>query len=144
MLPAGLLGDRYGRKKVMLLSLALFAAGSLACVYSKTSGQFIAARILLGFAGAGLIVMAISALTVIYPSPPVVGQQPAAEYRPYRVLPVVGGLLVGLMPAAPIAKAIGAKLTAVRWLPGDRHRPGGSALLRRRHRARASSRRGWR
>jgi len=48
MLPAGLLGDRYGRKKVMLASLALFAAGSLACAYSRTAGEFIAARLLLG------------------------------------------------------------------------------------------------
>jgi MFS family permease len=31
MLSAGLLGDRYGRKKVMFCSLALFAAGSAAC-----------------------------------------------------------------------------------------------------------------
>ena len=33
MLPAGLLGDRYGRKKVMLTALALFGAGSAACAY---------------------------------------------------------------------------------------------------------------
>ena len=32
MLPAGLLGDRYGRKKVMLVALALFGAGSAACM----------------------------------------------------------------------------------------------------------------
>lgn len=30
MLPAGLLGDCFGRKKVMLMSLALFGAGSAA------------------------------------------------------------------------------------------------------------------
>ena len=34
MLPAGLLGDRYGRKKVMLTSLILFGAGSVACAYA--------------------------------------------------------------------------------------------------------------
>src|SRR5579872_3501958 len=34
MLPAGVLGDRFGRKRTMLLALALFAAGSLACAYS--------------------------------------------------------------------------------------------------------------
>jgi len=33
MLPAGLLGDRYGHKKVMLVSLGLFGAGSAACAY---------------------------------------------------------------------------------------------------------------
>lgn len=66
MLSAGLLGDRYGRKKVMLFSLALFAAGSLACAYSRTPAEFIGARVLLGFAGAGLVVMAVSALTVLF------------------------------------------------------------------------------
>ncbi len=66
MLPAGLLGDRYGRKKVILASLALFAAGSLACAYSRTAGEFIAARVLLGLAGAGLTVMAVSVLAVLF------------------------------------------------------------------------------
>src|SRR5580700_10341440 len=45
MLPLGLLGDRYGRKKVMLGSLALFGAGSAACAYATTVGEFIAARV---------------------------------------------------------------------------------------------------
>ena len=53
MLPAGLLGDRYGRKKVMLSSLALFAAGSLLCAGSHTVARVLAARVVLGFAGAG-------------------------------------------------------------------------------------------
>src|SRR5258708_1450442 len=40
MLPAGLLGDRYGRKKVMIGSLGLFAAGSIACAFSTTPLEF--------------------------------------------------------------------------------------------------------
>src|SRR5258708_25506718 len=59
MLPAGLLGDRYGRKKVMLTSLALFGAGSAACAYAPSPGAFIAARFALGVAGSGVIVMAL-------------------------------------------------------------------------------------
>jgi MFS family permease len=51
MLPAGLLGDRYGRKKVMLSSLAFFALGSLACAESRTATEFLGARVLLGFGG---------------------------------------------------------------------------------------------
>ena len=47
MLPAGLLGDRIGRRKVMIGALALFGLGSLACAYSTGVGQFIAARVLL-------------------------------------------------------------------------------------------------
>src|ERR1700729_3712596 len=56
MLPAGLLGDRYGRKKVLLASLALFGVGSAGCAYSTSVAEFMAARVLVGLAGAGLIV----------------------------------------------------------------------------------------
>src|SRR3981081_203517 len=42
-LPAGLLGDRYGRKTVMLCALALFGAGSSACALAPSAGAFIAA-----------------------------------------------------------------------------------------------------
>lgn len=66
MLPAGLLGDRYGRKKVLLSSLALFAVGSAACAVAPSSSAFIAARALLGLAGAGIIVMSLSALAVLF------------------------------------------------------------------------------
>jgi MFS transporter, DHA2 family, multidrug resistance protein len=38
MLPVGLLGDRFGRKRVMLPALALFAVGSAACAYSTSPG----------------------------------------------------------------------------------------------------------
>jgi MFS transporter, DHA2 family, multidrug resistance protein len=42
LLPGGLLGDRYGRKKIMLGTLAVFGIGSLACAYSPSAGVFIA------------------------------------------------------------------------------------------------------
>src|SRR5215467_3259702 len=38
MLPMGLLGDRFGRKKVLILALLLFGAGSAACAYAPSSG----------------------------------------------------------------------------------------------------------
>src|SRR5499425_453126 len=44
LLPAGLLGDRYGRKKVLLISLVLFGVASVACAYSGSAGALIAAR----------------------------------------------------------------------------------------------------
>ncbi|MGO8887413.1 MAG: MFS transporter, partial [Streptosporangiaceae bacterium] len=66
MLPAGLLGDRYGRKKVLLISLALFGVGSAACAYSTSVAEFMAARVLIGLGGAGIIVMAFSVLTVLF------------------------------------------------------------------------------
>src|SRR5215813_11977823 len=38
MLPAGLLGDRYGRKRVLLGSVALFGASSALCAAASSSG----------------------------------------------------------------------------------------------------------
>src|SRR5262245_15282254 len=48
MLPAGAVGDRYGRKKILLAALILFGAASLACAFATTSGQLVAARVILG------------------------------------------------------------------------------------------------
>src|SRR5215472_3659026 len=46
LLPGGLLGDRFGRKRVMMITLAIFGLGSLACAYAPNAGAFIAARTL--------------------------------------------------------------------------------------------------
>jgi DHA2 family multidrug resistance protein-like MFS transporter len=97
MLPAGLLGDRYGRKRVMLVALALFAVGSAACAASVSSVEFIAARVLLGVAGAGVIVMALSSLTVLFSEeerPKAVGVWSAANFLALPIGPVLGGWLL--------------------------------------------------
>ena len=97
MLPAGLLGDRYGRKRVLLASLTLFAAGSLACAYAQNAGEFIAARALLGLAGAGLAVMAVSVLTVLFTPqerPRAVLVWAAANMISFPAGPVLGGWLL--------------------------------------------------
>jgi len=97
MLPAGLLGDRFGRKKVMLGSLALFAAGSVACAYAPSPAAFIAARAVLGAAGAGVIVMALSALTVLFTEterPRAVGVWAAANFLALPIGPLLGGWLL--------------------------------------------------
>jgi MFS transporter, DHA2 family, multidrug resistance protein len=97
MLPAGLLGDRYGRKKVMLVSLGWFAVGSLACAYSRTPAEFLAARVLLGFAGAGLIVMGVSALAVLFSDeerPRAVAIWAAASMVAFPIGPILGGWIL--------------------------------------------------
>jgi EmrB/QacA subfamily drug resistance transporter len=97
MLPAGLLGDRYGRKSVMLVALSLFGAASAACAYAPSAGVFIAARVLLGAAGAAVIVMALSALTVLFSEaerPRAVGVWAAANFLALPIGPILGGWLV--------------------------------------------------
>ena len=97
MLPAGLLGDRYGHKKVFLISLGLFALGSLACGYSTTVSEFMAARIVLGVAGAGVIVMAISSLTVLFSQqerPKAVGILGAGNFLAFPIGPILGGWIL--------------------------------------------------
>src|SRR5215471_10111042 len=97
MLPAGLLGDRYGRKKVMLTALFLFGIGSAACAFAPSTGAFIAARVVLGLAGAGIVVMALSALTVLFTEaerPRAVGIWAAANFVALPIGPILGGWLL--------------------------------------------------
>ena len=97
MLPLGLLGDRYGRKKVLLGSFVLFAVGSAACAASPSSGAFIAARLLLGLAGAGLVVMGFATLPVLFGEeerPRAVGIMAAATFVSLPLGPILGGWLL--------------------------------------------------
>ena len=97
MLPAGLLGDRYGHKKVLLVSLVFFGVGSAGCAYSRSMGEFMAARVLVGLAGAGLIVMALSVLTVLFSKgerPKAVGIISAATFVAFPIGPILGGWLL--------------------------------------------------
>src|SRR6266700_6577953 len=59
MLPAGLLGDRYGRKRVLLAALAIFGVSSALCAYASSTGELIAARALLGIGAAAIFPMAL-------------------------------------------------------------------------------------
>jgi EmrB/QacA subfamily drug resistance transporter len=97
MLPAGLLGDRYGRRKVLLGSLVLFGLGSAGCAYSTSVGEFMVARVLIGLAGAGLIVMAFSVLTVLFTKeerPKAVGVMAGATFVAFPIGPILGGWLL--------------------------------------------------
>ncbi|HLJ68645.1 MAG TPA: MFS transporter [Chloroflexota bacterium] len=134
MLPAGLLGDRYGRKKVMLVALALFGVGSASCAYSPSPGAFIAARVVLGVAGAGVIVMALSALTVLFTEeerPRAVGIWAAANFLALPIGPILGGWLLthywwGWVFLLNLPVALGGLMAASLLVPESRapERPG--------------------
>jgi MFS transporter, DHA2 family, multidrug resistance protein len=59
----GTLGDRIGRRKVLLLGAGAFGAASALCAFSSSAGMLIIARALLGIAGATI---APSTLSLIF------------------------------------------------------------------------------
>ena len=52
LIPMGALGDRIGRRKVLLIGAALFGAASVFAAMSRSAGMLIGARAILGVAGA--------------------------------------------------------------------------------------------
>src|SRR6476619_3623847 len=66
MLPAGLLGDRLGRKKVLLVALVLFGASSAVCAYASGTGELIAGRAILGIGAAAIFPLSLSVIPVLF------------------------------------------------------------------------------
>src|SRR5215510_8160571 len=97
MLPAGVLGDRFGRKRILLAALTLFGAGSVVCAYATNPGEFIAGRVLLGAAGSAIVVMALSVVAVLFSEaerPRAVGIWAAANFLALPIGPIFGGWLL--------------------------------------------------
>lgn len=66
LLPAGMLGDRFGRKRMLLGSLLVFGLASAACAYATSTGQLIAARAALGLGAAVIMPLSSAVLTVLF------------------------------------------------------------------------------
>jgi EmrB/QacA subfamily drug resistance transporter len=67
LLPAGALGDRFGRKPLLAAGLALFGAASFAALFVDSPGTLIALRALLGVAAALIMPVTLSVITTIFP-----------------------------------------------------------------------------
>ncbi|WP_030576243.1 MFS transporter [Streptomyces anulatus] len=66
LLTAGSAADRYGRKKMLMVGLALFGIGSLVAGLSQSSGQLIAARAGMGVGGALLLTTTLAVVVQIF------------------------------------------------------------------------------
>jgi MFS transporter, DHA2 family, multidrug resistance protein len=97
LLPGGLLGDRFGRKKVMIAALSVFGLGSLACAYASDAGAFIAARTVLGLAAGAMIPLVLSVVAVMFSDAErtkAVGVWAAANFLALPIGPILGGWLL--------------------------------------------------
>jgi MFS transporter, DHA2 family, multidrug resistance protein len=97
LLPAGLLGDRIGRKRLLMGALVLFGIASLACAYSTSTGELIAARALLGLAAAVIMPLALAVLPVMFTPeerPKAIGIVGGATFIGYPIGPILGGWLL--------------------------------------------------
>jgi EmrB/QacA subfamily drug resistance transporter len=63
----GKLGDLFGRKYVMIISITLFVLGSLVCGLAQSMNQLIAARVLQGLGGGGIMVSIFSINADLFP-----------------------------------------------------------------------------
>ena len=97
MLPAGVIGDRLGRKRLLLAGLAVFLVASLWCALSVSAGELIAARALMGL-GAGIVfplsLAVVSAAFGDDDRPKAIGILTAAVALGLPLGPVLGGLLL--------------------------------------------------
>jgi MFS transporter, DHA2 family, multidrug resistance protein len=97
LLPAGMLGDRIGRKKLLLIALAVFGASSAACAFAGSSGALIVARAILGLGAAAVLPMSIAILPVLFTEderPRAIAIIMGATFIGYPVGPLLGGWLL--------------------------------------------------
>ena len=134
LLPAGMLGDRLGRKRMLIGALVLFGAASVACAYAQNAGQLIAARAVLGLGAAVIMPLSGAVLTVLF--------APAERARAMSIWvtasslgiplgPLLGGWLLdnfwwGSVFLINVPVVVAGVVALLRWLPESR---GGSARL---------------
>jgi MFS transporter, DHA2 family, multidrug resistance protein len=97
MLPAGLLGDRLGRKKVLLAALVLFGAASAACAYATSTGELIAARAVLGVGAAAIFPLSLAVIPVLFAPEErqkAIALMASATFISFPIGPIVGGYLL--------------------------------------------------
>lgn len=102
---AGALGDRFGHRRVLALSIAVFVAASAACGFAGDVGFLAAARLVQGLGGAGLLVL---------PQAVVAGAVPARERAAF--LGPLGAVYAIATVAGPLLGGWLTDVTSWRWV----------------------------
>jgi MFS transporter, DHA2 family, methylenomycin A resistance protein len=93
----GALGDRYGRKRIFLIGITVFALGSMACALSRSDPELIASRAFQGVGGAAMLALTLSIITETFPAKTragAIGTWAAVGGTGFGAGPVAGGILL--------------------------------------------------
>jgi len=97
LIPAGAIGDRYGRRKSVLAGLTIFALGSVAAAEASGTGALIAARVVMGLGATFVMPATLSILNAVFPAkerPQAIAAWSAVAGVGIVVGPTLGGLLL--------------------------------------------------
>ncbi len=93
----GALGDRYGRKRILVIGLIIFGIASAASAFAETPAQLIAFRAVMGVGGAAVMPTTLAIITVVFPPHErgkAIGAWAGAVGAAVALGPVLGGLLL--------------------------------------------------
>src|SRR5207253_4436209 len=96
---AGRLGDMFGRKRVFLAGLALFAVGSVVSGAADGQGSLILGRVLQGAGAAPMLSLSLALVCNVFPTeeqPRALGIWAAVSAVALAIGPLAGGLLIEL------------------------------------------------
>jgi EmrB/QacA subfamily drug resistance transporter len=97
MLPAGIIGDKLGRKRTLLIGVSLFLLASIACALSHSIGELITARIFMGLGAAIIMPLVLAVVANSFTAserPKAIGLTTAAVALGLPLGPVLGGVLL--------------------------------------------------
>ena len=97
LIPAGALGDRYGRRLSLVGGLAVFALGSAAAAFASGTAMLIGARVVMGLGAAFVMPATLSILNAVFPPkerPQAIAAWSAATGIGVVIGPTLGGLLL--------------------------------------------------
>ncbi|MGV1037424.1 MAG: MFS transporter [Candidatus Nanopelagicales bacterium] len=93
----GVLGDRYGRKRILIIGLSVFGLASAACAFAPSAAALIGFRGLMGVGGAAVLPVTLAVITVVFPPHErgrAIGMWAGAVGAAVALGPVLGGLLL--------------------------------------------------
>lgn len=136
LLVGGAAGDRFGRRRMLVIGIAVFTAASVACAWAPNATALIAARAVQGVGGALLVPGSLAIISATFPERErgrAIGTWAGASALTTALGPVIGGWIVDtwswriiFLINVPIAAV--AIVLAIWRVPESRHESGDVAV----------------